>query len=89
MEDIHALSIDPLARVNWINGTSNTEYSDWMLYTHFSIKDDQPVARFEVLDEYLSKNPPLFKTNSYQELEKWIELHREEIQKQLEKKLKK
>lgn len=89
MEDIHTLATNPLASSDWINGTSNKEYSDWVLYTYFSIKNGQPVAYFRVLDKYWSQNPSLFETDSYQELEKWVELHNEEIQKQIEDKLNK
>lgn len=89
MEDIYSSVISPLAKSNQINGTSNRVYSNWVLYTHFRIKNGQPVAYFKVLDRHWSKNPPLFETDSYQELEKWVELHKEEIQKQIEDKLNK
>lgn len=87
--DIYSLATTPLKSSDWINGTSNKEYSNWVLYTYFRIKNGQPVANFKVLDKNWSKNPPLFETDSYQELEEWIALHEDEIQKQIQDKLKK
>ena len=88
MKNIYSLSSTFLADSGWINGTSNKEYSDWIVDTFFYIKDGQPMAHFKVLDCNWSKNPPLFETDSYQELEKWVEEHKEEIQKQIDKKVK-
>ena len=87
MEKIYSLATTFLANSGWINGTSNMEYSDWVLYTYFSIKNGQPTAHFQVLDKNWSKNPPLFETDDYSELEKWVESHRDELQKQIQDKL--
>jgi hypothetical protein len=89
MENIYSLATNYLKSSGWINGTSNMEFSDWVLYTYFHIENGQPVAHFKVLDSNFSKNPPLFETNSYQELEKWVEEHDEELQRQIQDKLNK
>lgn len=86
--DIYSLATTPLADSGWINNTTNKEYSDWVLYVYFYIKDGQPAADFEIMDKDFSKNPPLFKTNSYQELEEWVKAHEDELQKQIQNKLK-
>ena len=89
MKNIYSLATTPVADSGWINGTSNKEYSDWVVYTYFHIENGQPIANFKVLDKDFSNNPPLFETDSYQELEEWIESHKEEIQEQINKKVKK
>lgn len=89
MKDIYSGTTTPLADSGWINGTSNKEYSDWTVDTFFYIKDGQPMAHFKVLDSYWSKNPPLFETDNYSELEEWVKAHDAEIQKQIQDKLNK
>lgn len=65
-------------------GTSNCVFSDWSIGTYFRIDENgNPQARFEVRDRIFGETV-LFKTNSYQELSKWIDNHSEEIQKQID-----
>ena len=66
-------------------GTSNCVFSDWKVQTYFSIKDKKPVATFVVAPKAFSREV-LFKTDSYEELEKWVNDHLEEINSQVQTK---
>jgi len=67
-------------------GTSNCVFSDWSIGTYFRIDENgEPKAHFEVKDKIFGENV-LFKTDSYQELSKWIDDHSKEIQKQIDTK---
>lgn len=84
---IGSLATNSLMDSGWVNG--KIEFSNWVLYTYFYIENGKPMASFKVLDGNFSKNPPLFETDSYQELEKWVEEHKDEIQKQIQDKINK
>jgi hypothetical protein len=65
-------------------GTSNCVFSDWAIGTYFRIdENEEPKVHFVIRDKMFGKNV-LFKTDSYQELYKWIDEHSEEIQKQID-----
>ena len=82
---IRAYDETPIAHSEWLLGTANCVFSDWRVQSHFSIKDKKPVVRFEVVPNMFSHDP-LFKTDSYEELEKWINEHLEEIYSQVQAK---
>jgi hypothetical protein len=82
--DISAYESTFIAMSENLCGTSNCVFSDWSIGTFFKIdKNGEPKAHFVVKDELFGKNV-LFETNNYQELNKWIGDHSEEIQKQLD-----
>ena len=85
--DITAYSSTFIAKSECLLGTSNCEFSNWVVSAFFKIENDTPVAYFEVHDNLFS-NTVLFKTNDYRELKKWIEKHKEEIQNQIDSKAK-
>lgn len=74
-----------IACSEWLLGTSNCVFSDWQVKTYFSIKDKKPVATFVVAPERFSREV-LFETDSYEELEKWVNKHLEEIDSQIQTK---
>ena len=81
--DISAYSSNPIARSEFLLGTSNCVFSDWVIQTWFKIENDIPVAHFAVVDKMFSSNV-LFETNDYKELKQWIEGHSKEIQAQID-----
>lgn len=85
IKEIWGYSETPIANSEWLLGTSNHVFSDWKVQTYFSIKDKKPVATFVVAPEAFSKEV-LFKTDSYEELEKWVNEHLEEIDSQVQSK---
>ena len=75
-----------IAKSEDLCGTSNCVFSDWSIGTFFKIDENgEPKAHFEVRDKMFGKNV-LFKTDNYQELNKWINEHSKEIQKQIDTK---
>ena len=66
-------------------GECNHVYSDWAISTFFKIKEGLPTAIFMVRDKLFGGNI-LFETNDYKDLEKWIEEHSDELQKQINNK---
>lgn len=82
---IGAYDETPIASSEWLLGTSNCVFSDWQVQTYFSIKDKKPVATFVVAPKMFS-HEALFKTDSYEELEKWVNEHLEEIDSQIQTK---
>lgn len=85
IKDIRGYNEAPIASSDWLLGTSNCVFSDWQVQTHFSIKDKKPVATFVVVPKMFS-HEVLFKTDSYEELEKWVNEHLEEINSQVQTK---
>ena len=81
--DISAYSSNPIARSEFLLGTSNCVFSDWVIQTWFKIENDSPVAHLAVVDKMFSSNV-LFETNDYKELKQWIEGHSKEIQAQID-----
>jgi hypothetical protein len=82
---IGAYDETPIASSENLLGTSNFVFSDWQVQTYFSIKDKKPVATFVVTPKKFSREV-LFKTDNYEELEKWVNEHLEEINSQVETK---
>ena len=87
LNGIGAYSIEPIARSEWINNTSNCVFTDWCIKTFFSIKDRKSYVKFAVVSEHFDGDT-LFETDDYIELEKWINEHEEEIQSQIASKVK-
>lgn len=82
------VNISALAHSEDLLGTSNNVSSEWQLYTYFYIKDKKPYVKYNVYDKLFS-DTLLFSTDSHEELEKWINEHREELQAQINKRVEK
>ena len=82
---IGAYDETPIASSNWLLGTSNRVFSDWQIQTYFSLKDKKPAATFVVTPKMFSREV-LFKTDNYEELEKWVNEHLKEIDSQVQTK---
>ena len=85
LNSIRGYDETPIACSENLLGTSNCVFSDWQIRTHFSIEDKKPVATFVVIPKMFS-HEVLFKTDSYEELEKWVNEHLEEINSQVQTK---
>jgi len=85
IKSIRSYDETPIASSGWLLGTSNCVFSDWQVQTYFSIKDKKPIATFVVTPKMFS-HEVLFKTDSYEELEKWVNKHLEEINSQVQTK---
>lgn len=85
IKNIGSYNETPIACSENLLGTSNCVFSDWQVQTYFSIKDKKPVATFVVAPKMFSSEV-LFKTGSYEKLEKWINEHLKEINSQVQTK---
>lgn len=82
--EFYACCDEAVANSGQLCGTSNMVFSKWKVTAHFRLRNGLPEVSFKVGNGWFSSNPPLYETDNYADLQKWIEAHKEEINKQVE-----
>lgn len=84
---IEAASTKPLAVEGFIEGTSNSAYSDYGVKMFVSLDEDGVLkTKFRIVDDWRALEPRiLYTTSNPKEIVAWYKDHQEEIQAQLDK----